>query len=112
MGRWPVPRWWAVGAVSVRLALLVVWLMLVFLLVFLLAEVRRLVRPAAASLVRHARVIDFRCTETVFEPDFRCSIPLHFYVAEYVAFDILCNASFVALFRCAALLPGVRSGFG
>lgn len=34
MGRWPVPRWWAVGAVSVRLALLVVWLMLVFLLVF------------------------------------------------------------------------------
>lgn len=47
MGRWPVPRWWAVGAVSVRLALLVVWLMLVFLLVFLLAEVRRLVRPAA-----------------------------------------------------------------
>lgn len=67
-------------------------------------------RPA--SLVRHARVIDFRCTETVFEPDFRCSIPLHFYVAEYVAFDILCNASFVALFRCAALLPDVRSGFG
>ena len=42
-----MPRWWAVGAVSVRLALLVVWLMLVFLLVFLLAEVRRLVRPAA-----------------------------------------------------------------
>lgn len=47
MGRWPVPRWWAADAVSVRLALLVVWLMLVFLLVFLLAEVRRLVRPAA-----------------------------------------------------------------
>lgn len=47
MGRWPVPRWWAAGAVSVRLALLVVWLMLVLLLVFLLAEVRRLVRPAA-----------------------------------------------------------------
>lgn len=47
MGRWPVPRWWAVGAVSVRLVLLAVWLMLVFLLVFLLAEVRRLVRPAA-----------------------------------------------------------------
>lgn len=40
MGRWPVPRWWAVGAVSVRLALslvvvsLVVRLMLVALLVF------------------------------------------------------------------------------
>lgn len=34
MGRWPVPRWWAVGAVSVRLVLLAVWLMLVFLLVF------------------------------------------------------------------------------
>ena len=39
MGRWPVPRWWAVGAVSVRLALLVVVslvvrLMLVALLVF------------------------------------------------------------------------------
>ena len=47
MGRWPVPRWWAADAVSVRLALLVVWLMLVFLLAFLLAEVRRLVRPAA-----------------------------------------------------------------
>lgn len=47
MGRWPVPRWWAAGAVLVRLVLLVVWLMLVFLLVFLLAEVRRLVRPAA-----------------------------------------------------------------
>lgn len=53
MGRWPVPRWWAVDAVSVWLALslavvsLVVRLMLVFLLVFLLAEVRRLVRPAA-----------------------------------------------------------------
>ena len=38
MGRWPVPRWWAVGAVLVRLALslvvvsLVVRLMLVALL--------------------------------------------------------------------------------
>lgn len=53
MGRWPVPRWWAVGAVSVRLVLslavvsLVVRSMLVFPLVPLLAEVRRLVRPAA-----------------------------------------------------------------
>lgn len=40
MGRWPVPRWWAADAVSVRLALslvvvsLVVRLMLVALLVF------------------------------------------------------------------------------
>ncbi len=34
MGRWPVPRWWAADAVLVRLALLAVWLMLVFLLVF------------------------------------------------------------------------------
>lgn len=42
MGRWPVPRWWAVGAVSVRLVLslavvsLVVRSMLVFPLVPLL----------------------------------------------------------------------------
>lgn len=40
MGRWPVPRWWAAGAVLVRLVLslavvsLVVRLMLVALLVF------------------------------------------------------------------------------